>query len=87
MAPLLSIQEVCERVRLGESAVRGAIRRGELKASRLGNRLRVAPEAVEEWIRERQVRPSVLPTRPLPDVASGSLTALEARRSRLGGRG
>lgn len=50
MSPLLTLPEVCARVRLSPWAVRRAIGRGELFAYKLAGRLRIPEEALEDWL-------------------------------------
>ena len=77
---LLSPEEVARACGLSRRAVYRAIARGELRAARLCNRLRVQPDELERWIGERTVAPEALAsTRPRlsADAApSGSLRAL-----------
>lgn len=47
---LLTIPEVAETCRLSEKAIRRAIDRGQLKAFKLCNRIRISHEDMREWI-------------------------------------
>jgi len=76
---LLAVAGVAERVGLSEKAVRRAIGRGELPASKLCGRIRVRPEDVDIWIQVNLVgthaSPTVLP-RPAALPATDGLRAL-----------
>ena len=85
---LLSVQQVAERCNLSYGGVVAAINRGELRAARLGRRLRIPEDAVGEWIASQMVqprrqgppaRPGLLPE-PRPPVAdeAGSVARLVA---------
>jgi excisionase family DNA binding protein len=81
---LLSPEQVARVCGLSRRAVYRAISRGELRAARLCNRLRVAPAEVERWVEQRavSVEPPLLlrPSRPSKVPATrGSLRALLAR--------
>lgn len=73
---------------LSRRAVYRAIARGELRASRLCNRLRVHPAELDRWIAGRMVTPTdaaqVTPLRP-DDRPSGSLRVLLGERAKLEG--
>ena len=80
---LLTVADVAERCRLSAKAVRGAINRGELRASKLCDRWRVLPADFREWLAASVVTPS--PTRvpvvpdPRPAATSrGSRDRLDA---------
>lgn len=81
---LLSPDQVARVCGLSRRAVYRAISRGDLRAARLCNRLRVAPAEVERWVGERavSVEPSAV-VRSLPSSeappARGSLRALLAK--------
>jgi excisionase family DNA binding protein len=63
---LLSPEDVARVCGLSRRAVYRAIARGELRAARLCNRLRVQPAELERWIGERMVaseRPVITPER------------------------
>lgn len=61
---LATVAEVAERVGLGERAIRRAIERGELPASKLCGRVRVRPEDAEAWIEQNRVQPRIPPAVP-----------------------
>lgn len=76
---LLSPEEVARVCGLSRRAVYRAIARGELRAARLCNRLRVQPAELDRWVGERMVAAdaSVPATPRLPVTGSrGSLRAL-----------
>jgi excisionase family DNA binding protein len=54
---LLSPQQVAERCNLSYGGVVAAINRGELRAARLGRRLRIPADAVDEWVESQMVQP------------------------------
>jgi excisionase family DNA binding protein len=54
---LLSVQQVAERCNLSYGGVVAAINRGDLRAARLGRRLRIPEDAVGEWIASHMVQP------------------------------
>ena len=61
MAPsvsMLSVQEVATLTGLSAKAVRGAIVRGELCATKLCGRIRVAPDDLEAWVAAGRIEPS-----------------------------
>jgi len=53
--PLLSLDQVAERCGLSVKAIRRAVDRGELPASKLCGRMRVDPTALAEWIERSRV--------------------------------
>ena len=69
---LLTLPEVCARVRLSEWAVRRAIKRGELLAYKPAGRLRIPASAVAAWLESSAILAEVAATpeaaRPLPRV-------------------
>lgn len=78
MAEVLTVEEVSRRSKLGEKAVRGAIRRGDLRASKLCGRWRVRESDYDDWF-ERGRCAALTPV--VDDVsaapaATGSLAAL-----------
>ena len=77
---LLSPEEVARACGLSRRAVYRAISRGDLRASRLCNRLRVSPSELDRWIGDQTVpvaRPLRLSeSRPGPELPAGSLRAL-----------
>lgn len=54
---LLSPQQVADRCGLSYGTVLHAIHRGELRAARLGSRLRVPETAIDEWVTRQLVEP------------------------------
>jgi excisionase family DNA binding protein len=82
---LLTVSEVAERVGLSTKAVRRAIERGELPASKLCGRIRVRPEDVDEWIESNRVGASaprtVQPTTTARPAAEGLRALLTNRRT------
>jgi excisionase family DNA binding protein len=86
---LLSPEEVARACGLSRRAVYRAIARGELRAARLCNRLRVQPAEVERWIGEQTVAPEVSvsgrPCASADAAVPGSLRALLDRTDEAGG--
>jgi excisionase family DNA binding protein len=84
---MLTVQEVADRCALSYATVLGAIHRGELRAARLGRRLRVPAAALDEWLDDHLVRPRALMgslPEPCPPAPAGAgtvarLVALERR--------
>ena len=74
-AELLTLQEASERVRLSPWALRRAISRGELDASKPAGRIRISEQAIEDWLKLTRVAPDVAPTRevlrPMRAASSG----------------
>lgn len=73
MTELLTVADVARITGLSEYTVREAIRDGDLKASKLRNRLRVRNEDLVAWVDDSQVQPvmgTLLPG-PLPTVRVG----------------
>ncbi|MCU1676643.1 MAG: Helix-turn-helix domain [Frankiales bacterium] len=60
---LLILEEVCAIVRLSPEAVRRAVRHGDLRASKLGGRLRFRPADVEAYIDAATIVPVAKPPR------------------------
>lgn len=54
---LLTIPEVHEVCALSEKTIRRAIERGELRAMKLCNRMRIAPEDLVAWQQQHEVHP------------------------------
>jgi len=77
---LLSPEDVARRCGLSRRAVYDAIRRGELPAIRLCNRLRIRPDAFEEWLAVNTVtavRLQQVATEPYPRPSvAGSFRAM-----------
>lgn len=74
-ALVLTVDDVAELVQLGPEAVRRAVRRGELRASKLGGRIRIRRDDVNAWIEAQTL---ATPAMPAPAAAP--------RPSRPGGR-
>lgn len=55
---LLTVDDVCGLVGLGPEAVRRAVRRGDLRAARLGGRLRFRPEWIDAYVDGAGVTPT-----------------------------
>lgn len=62
---LLSVEQVGRLVQLSPDAVRRAIRRGELRACKLGGRHRIPPEAVDQWVQDMTVQPPAQTAAPI----------------------
>jgi excisionase family DNA binding protein len=62
-AELLTLQEASQRVRLSPWALRRAISRGELDASKPAGRIRISEQAIEDWLKLTRVGPDVAPAR------------------------
>lgn len=86
---LLSPEEVARVCGLSRRAVYRAIARGELRAARLCNRLRVQPAELERWIGEQTVSPEArspaMPHTTADAAEPGSLRALLDRADEAGG--
>lgn len=55
---LLTVTEVAERLGLRHRAVRRAIARGEIPASRICSRIRVDPQELRGWIEGNRIQGS-----------------------------
>lgn len=78
---LLSISQVAERCGLSSKAVRGAVSRGELGASKLCNRIRVHPKDLEMWVAARRIGLGARTSRSVPassQVRSGLRRLLQS---------
>jgi excisionase family DNA binding protein len=53
----VSIERASELTSLGESTIRKAVAAGELRASRVGDRVVIAPSDLREWIGAKPVAP------------------------------
>jgi excisionase family DNA binding protein len=75
---LLSLAEVAERFGLGEQAVRRAIARGELQATKVCGRIKIRPADVDEWFEAGRIQPQrpVQPQRQRAVPAANSLRQL-----------
>ena len=62
-AELLTLAEASQRVRLSPWALRRAISRGELDASKPAGRIRISEQAIEDWLKLTRVEPDVVPAR------------------------
>lgn len=83
MSDLLGIAEVAKRAALSQKAVRRAIDRGELVASKMCGRIRVAPEAFDRWVSDSTIRPDVpVHVRPVKLSAAHGLRSLLADETR-----
>ena len=84
MKEFLSVKEIHERTGISTDAIHRAIRRGELKASKVANRVIVHVDDFRAWIRDHQVATDRAPeARPLPrkparPARAGSLAALRS---------
>jgi excisionase family DNA binding protein len=78
VAEILTVEEVAGRSKLGEKAVRNAIRRGELRASKLCGRWRIRERDYEAWFDSgRLVVAPIVPVEvPAAPAVRGSLAAL-----------
>lgn len=55
---MMSVSQVAKRLGLSVAAIRDAVARGDLAASRLGGRvLRIPPESVDAWLERTRVTP------------------------------
>lgn len=64
---LLTVPEVAERVKLDETTIRRAIRRGELTAAKICGQIRIRETDLEDWINDNLVQPAVdIPRAPVP---------------------
>jgi excisionase family DNA binding protein len=59
---LLSVQEAAHIVGLKHLAVRRAIQRGELPATKLCGRIRIQPADLRRWMAAGRVAPNVAPS-------------------------
>jgi excisionase family DNA binding protein len=63
-APIaVSIERASELTSLGESTIRKAVAAGELRASRVGDRVVIAPADLRDWIGAKPVSPRRVSTR------------------------
>jgi excisionase family DNA binding protein len=69
---MLTIPEVAETCRLSEKAIRRAIDRGQLKAFKLCNRIRISHQDMRDWIASQR--------QPAVTVSPGSGGAITAMR-------
>jgi Helix-turn-helix domain len=59
---LWTLQEASDRVRLSPWALRRAISRGELVASKPAGRIRITEHALDDWLELTRVKPEAEPT-------------------------
>jgi excisionase family DNA binding protein len=52
---LLTMTEAASRVGLKQAALRRAIQRGEIPAAKLCGRIRIRPDALDEWISHNSI--------------------------------
>jgi excisionase family DNA binding protein len=83
MSALLTLEEVCERVRLSPWAVRRAIRRGELRAYKLRGRLRIPADSVEDWLQASVVESEIVGTEPEQQLSTVTPKVSATFRERL----
>jgi excisionase family DNA binding protein len=72
---LLTPEDVARACALSRRAVYRAINRGELRAARLCNRLRIEPEELRRWFEEMAVSPPPPAQRRSTPIAQGGLRA------------
>ena len=65
----LSVREIAQQIAISEKAIRAAIRRGELTATKLCSRVRIAPDDFDSWIVQNRISPEKK-LRYEPDVTS-----------------
>ncbi len=82
-APLLTLEQVCERVQLSPWAVRRAISHGELLAYKLRGRLRIPASAVEDWVRASLIEPDIITPIVEPQLPTRTSKASATFRERL----
>jgi len=86
VSDLLTLDEAAQRVRLSPWAVRRAIRRGELDASKPAGRIRISEQAVEDWLKLTRIEADIERTdaHPLPALipqpGTGDTFRARARR-------
>ena len=77
---LLTPEQVAQRCGLSRRAVYDAIRRGELPAMRLCNRLRIRPDLYDAWLTAGTLTPPttrrLCATPPSPPSATGSFKVM-----------
>lgn len=92
--PDLSPLEVARTTGLSRSAIYQEIERGNLAAYKVGNRLRIEPDALAQWKERCRVRPRSEPPiyeplpsagrRPRSDSFARELAAIEGQVTRAG---
>lgn len=50
----LSVKEIAEKLRISKMFIHRAIRKGELKAYRLGNKFRIKVEDLENFLKKKK---------------------------------
>ena len=55
---LLSIQEVCQELKMGKSWVYRRLKSGEIPSIKLGHNIKVKREDLEEYLEDNRYRPS-----------------------------
>lgn len=50
----LSVKEIAERLKISKMFIHRAIRKGELKAYRLGNKFRIKVEDLENFLKKKK---------------------------------
>jgi excisionase family DNA binding protein len=71
---LLSLSEAAETLGVSKSQLYVLIRRGEVRAMRLGKVLRVPTEAIDQLVADGMRRPDDHPDGTLPTAGSGDAT-------------
>jgi excisionase family DNA binding protein len=87
---LLSVAEVAAALGFEQEAIRRAVRRGELPASKINGRIRIDPADVQAWLQEGRVvaDPEPGPARARPAARSSSAGSGKShRRTPPGERG
>lgn len=79
MANYLKLQEVAHRLGISERTARRYVTRGELPSVYVGGSYRVSEEALDEYLRQAEVRPGKAPAQP---SEAGTETALTHERTR-----
>lgn len=74
---LLTVAEVAERLAVSEKAVRAAIARGDLPATKVCGRVRVGPHALDAYVDAGRIQPQRAAPRPV-DLRRPSRDSLRA---------
>ncbi len=64
-----SLEEVAQMLRISERTVMREIKAGKIRAFKAGRALRFTPEAVEEYIRNQEVKPEDINADDEPEAA------------------